>query len=154
VDLQDDGFDGADSLFYGEYLIFKFIKVQDRIDSAFSDGTNKISNTSNAPYLNPNYSKINSIGRSWIFEYTLAKAKEMLGLTRNKYSQIPIPGAEVTLNGDSLATQGIAEQEKLITRLREYFDQTSRQALLERRAAESVARVTEINQVPMTIFIG
>jgi hypothetical protein len=152
--FADDGFDGADSLFYGEYLIFKFIKVQDRIDAAFSDGTNKISNTSNAPYLNPNYSKINSIGRSWIFEYTLAKAKEMLGLTRNKYSQIPIPGAEVTLNGDSLATQGIAEQEKLITRLREYFDQTSRQALLERRAAESVARVTEINQVPMTIFIG
>ena len=78
----------------------------------------------------------------------------MLGLTRNKYSQIPIPGAEVTLNGDSLATQGIDEQEKLITRLREYFDQTSRQALLERRQAESVARVAEISQVPMTIFIG
>jgi hypothetical protein len=152
--LTGEDFDDGGNLGYGEYLIFDFIKVQDRIDAAFSDGTNKISNTSNAPYLNPNYSKINSIGRSWIFEYTLAKAKEMLGLTRNKYSQIPIPGAEVTLNGDSLATQGIAEQEKLITRLREYFDQTSRQALLERRAAESVARVTEINQVPMTIFIG
>ena len=78
----------------------------------------------------------------------------MLGLTRNKYSSNPIPGAEVTLNGDSLATQGIADQEALITRLRDYFDQTSRQALLERRAAESEARVKEINQVPMTIFIG
>ena len=149
-----DGFDGADDLYYGQYLIFDFIKIQERIDAAFADGTNKITNTSDAPYLNPTYSKINSIGRSWIFEYTLAKAKEMLGLTRNKYSQIPIPGAEVTLNGDSLATQGIAEQETLITRLREYFDQTSRQALLERRAAESAARVQEINQVPMTIFIG
>jgi hypothetical protein len=42
----------------------------------------------------------------------------------------------------------------LITRFREYFDQTSRQALLERRAAESVARVAEINNIPMTIFIG
>jgi hypothetical protein len=147
---EDDGQD----LGYGQFLIFDFIKIQDRIDVAFADGTNKISNTSNAPYLNPTYSKINSIGRSWIFEYTLAKAKEMLGLTRNKYSQIPIPGAEVTLNGDSLATQGIADQEALITRLRDYFDQTSRQALLERRAAESVARVEEIKQVPMTIFIG
>jgi len=146
--------DGANDLYYGQYLVFDFIKVQDRIDAAFSDGTNKISNTSNAPYLNPTYSKINSIGRSWIFEYTLAKAKEMLGLTRNKYSQIPIPGAEVTLNGDSLVTQGVATQEALITRLREYFDQTSRQSLLERRAAESAARVQEINQVPMTIFIG
>lgn len=147
---EEDGLD----LGYGQYLVFDFIKIQDRIDAAFENGTNKITNTSDAPYLNPTYSKINSIGRSWIFEYTLAKAKEMLGLTRNKYSQIPIPGAEVTLNGDSLATQGIADQEALITRLREYFDQTSRQALLERRAAESVARVEEIKQVPMTIFIG
>ena len=152
--MTGDDFDGGNDLGYGHYLVFDFIKVQDRIDAAFENGTNKITNTSDAPYLNPTYTKINSIGRSWIFEYTLAKAKEMLGLTRNKYSQIPIPGAEVTLNGDSLATQGIADQEALITRLRDYFDQTSRQSLLERRAAESEARVKEINQVPMTIFIG
>ena len=152
--LTGDDFDAGGDLGYGEFLVFDFIKIQDRIDAAFANGTNKITNVGNAPYINPVYSNISSIGRSWIFEYTLAKAKEMLGLTRNKYSQIPIPGAEVTLNGDTLATQGIAEQEALITRLRDYFDQTSRQALLERRAAESVARVAEINQVPMTIFIG
>ena len=150
----DLGIDDGGGLGYGHYLVFDFIKVQDRIDAAFADGTNKISNTSNVPYLNPTYSKINSIGRSWIFEYTLAKAKEVLGLVRNKYSSIPIPGAEVTLNGDDLVSASATEKEALITRLREYFDQTSRQALLERRAAESVARVAEINQVPMTIFIG
>ena len=150
----DLGIDDGGGLGYGHYLVFDFIKVQDRIDAAFADGTNKISNTSNVPYLNPTYSKINSIGRSWIFEYTLAKAKEVLGLVRNKYSSIPIPGAEVTLNGDDLVSASAIEKEALITRLREYFDQTSRQALLERRAAESVARVAEINQVPMTIFIG
>ena len=114
----------------------------------------KIVNTSNVPYVNPTYSNINSIGRSWIFEYTLAKVKEMLGLVRNKYSQIPVPGAEVTLNGDNLVSSAATEKEALIIRLREYFDQTSRQSLLERRAAESVARVEEIKQVPMTIFIG
>jgi hypothetical protein len=139
---------------YGIFLVFDFIKVQDRIDAAFANGTNKISNTSNVPYVNPVYSKINSIGRAWIFEYTLARAKDALGLVRNKYSTIPIPGAEVTLNGDNLVTSAAAEKEALITRLREYFDQTSRQALLERRQAESVARVAEINQVPMTIYIG
>ena len=148
------GDEGGGGLGYGHYLIFDFIKTQDRVDAAFSDGTNKISNTSNVPYANPTYSKINSIGRSWVFEYTLAKAKEVLGLVRNKYSSIPIPGAEVTLNGNELVSAAATEKEALITRLREYFDQTSRQSLLERRAAESVARVTEINQVPMTIFIG
>ena len=100
------------------------------------------------------YSKINSIGRAWIFEYTLAKAKEVLGLVRNKYSSIPIPGAEVTLNGNELVASAATEKEALINRLREYFDQTSRQSLLERRAAESLARVDEIKQVPMTIYIG
>jgi hypothetical protein len=148
----EDGFEGG--LDYGIYLVFDFIKIQDRLDAAFGNGTNKISNTSNVPYVNPTYSKINSIGRSWIFEYTLARAKDALGLVRNKYSTIPIPGSEVTLNGDNLVTSAAAEREALIVRLREYFDQTSRQALLERRAAESLARVDEIKQVPMTIFIG
>jgi len=149
-----DGFGGEYDLYYGQYLIFDFIKIQDRINASFSDGTNKITSTANAPYMNPTYAKINSIGRSWIFEYTLAKAKEMLGLTRNKYSQIPIPGAEVTLNGDGLVSSAATEKDALIERLRTYFDDTSRQKLLERRAAESVARVQEISQVPMTIYIG
>jgi hypothetical protein len=146
--------DGDGGLDYGIYLVFDFIKIQDRLDAAFADGTNKISNTSNVPYINPTYSKINSIGRAWIFEYTLARAKDALGLVRNKYSTIPIPGSEVTLNGNELVSSAATEKDALITRLREYFDQTSRQALLERRQAESVARVAEISQVPMTIYIG
>ena len=146
--------DGDGGLDYGIYLVFDFIKIQDRIDAAFANGTNKISNTSNVPYINPTYSKINSIGRAWIFEYTLARAKDALGLVRNKYSSIPIPGSDVTLNVDNLVSSAATERDALITRLREYFDQTSRQALLERRQAESVARVAEINQVPMTIYIG
>jgi len=146
--------DGVGGLGYGQYLVFDFIKLQERLDSAFVDGVGKISNSSNVPYGNPNYNDINSIGRSWIFEYTLALAKEMLGYVRGKYQNIPIPGAEVSLNQNDLLTSATATKESLITRLREYFDSTSRQALLERRAAESVARVSEINNVPMTIFIG
>lgn len=152
--ITGDDFDGGEDLGYGEYLVFDFIKIQDRLDVAFANGTNKITNVGNAPYVNPIYSNISSIGKSWIFEYTLAKSKEMLGLVRNKYSQIPVPGAEVTLNGNDLVSAASTEKTALIERLRTYFDDTSRQKLLERRAAESVARVAEINQVPMTIFIG
>jgi len=150
----DLGVDDGGGLGYGHYLIFDFIKVQDRLDSAFVDGTDKISNASNVPYGNPNYNDINSIGRSWIFEYTLALSKEMLGYVRGKYQNIPIPGAEVTLNQSDLLASATATKEALILRLREYFDSTSRQALLERRQAESVARVSEISNVPMSIFIG
>jgi len=152
--LAGGDFDGGNDLYYGEYLVFQFVKVQERLNSAVTNGIGKISNSSNVPYNNPNYNDINSVGRSWIFEYSLALSKEMLGYTRNKYSQIPIPGAEVTLNGDTLITAATTEKEALISRLREYFDSTSRQALLERRSAETTARQNEISQVPMTIFIG
>jgi hypothetical protein len=152
--ITGDDFEDGGNLAFGQFLLFDFIKVQDRIEASFANGTNKISNMGNAPYVNPIYSNINSIGRSWIFEYTLAKTKEVLGLVRNKYSTIPVPGAEVTLNGDNLVSFAAAEKEALITRLRDYFDQTSRQALLERRAAETTARQTELQQVPMAIFIG
>jgi hypothetical protein len=149
-----DGFNSEIDVFLGHYLIFEFIKMEDRINSAFANGDNLITNTSNVPYINPVYAQINSIGRSWIFEYTLAKAKEVLGYVRGKYATVPIPGAEVTLNQQDLLSAATAEKEALITRLREYFDSTSNQALLERRLAESDARVKDINYSPMTIFIG
>ena len=142
------------NLDYGIYLNFEYISLQERLDSAFGDGTNKITNTSNVPYTNPNYNALNSVGRSWIYEYTLALTKEILGYVRGKYSTVPIPNSEVTLNQQDLLSSATSTKEALILRLREYFDQTSRQALLERRAAESAARVTEIQQVPMVIYIA
>jgi hypothetical protein len=135
-------------------LWFQYTIVDQVYEDSLQSGSSLITNISQYPYNNPIYATVNSIGRSWIFEYTLALVKETLGNVRNKYSQIPIPGAEVTLNGQDLINQSTAAKDALITRLRDYFDQTSRQSMLERRAAESVARVSEINNVPMTIFIG
>ena len=136
-------------------LYFQYLKVLDR-DNPYTDrnGQSIITNVSNVPYNNPNYSQINSIGRQWVFEYGLALVKEILGYVRGKYSNVPIPGAEVTLNQSDLLSQASSEKETLLTKLRDYFDTTSRQSLLERRAAETTARQTEINQVPMTIYIG
>jgi hypothetical protein len=51
--------------------------------------------------------------------------------------QIPIPGAEVTLNGDTLTTSAQTTKDALITRLREYFDQTSRQSMLRKKISRS-----------------
>ena len=131
---------------------FQYILKNERLSNSISN--EGVSNLSNAKFNNPIYSQINSIGRSWIFEYTLALSKEMLGYVRNKYSQIPIPGAEVTLNGDSLLTSATETKNALIERLRAYFDETSREKLLERRKNESEYTQLELNKVPMTIYIG
>jgi hypothetical protein len=139
---------------YG-FISIEYISLEERINSAVTQTPTKVTNESNVNFTNPNYSLINSIGRQWIFEYTLSLSKEMLGYVRGKYGgNIPIPGEEISLNQDALLTAATAEKEALITRLREYFDSTSKQALLERRLAESDARTKEINYSPMTIFIG
>jgi hypothetical protein len=138
----------------GQQLWFNYINKDDRNSNTIISSPGSVTNVSKAPYSNPIYTQINSLGRSWIFEYTLALCKEMLGYIRGKYSTVPIPGDSVTLNQADLLTSATSEKETLVTRLREYFDQTSKQSLLERRAAETTARQTEINQVPMTIYIG
>jgi hypothetical protein len=137
------------------FLWFEYIKLEDRYaDSITQTGGDKVTNVSNAPYGYPTYSQINSVGKSWIFEYALALCKEMLGYIRGKYGTIPIPGREVTLNQADLLTAATAEKQALIERLRAYLDETSKRSLLERRAQESDFRKQEINNVPMVIYIG
>ena len=138
----------------GHKIWFQYLKIDDRINSIINSSTGVVTNVSNASYSNPTYTQINSIGRQWIFEYSLALCKEMLGYIRGKYTQVPIPGKEITLNQSDLITAATAEKTSLIERLRVYLDETSRQALLTRRQAEGEAAMIELSKSPMTIFIG
>ena len=133
---------------------FQYIKLQDRIDSAINQAPGAITNVSNANFNNPNYSQINSIGRQWIFEYTLSLCKEMLGYVRGKYTQVPIPNREITLNQSDLITAATSEKTALIERLRAYLDETSRQSLLARKSAEGTSAMEELSKSPLCIFIG
>jgi hypothetical protein len=143
------------------FLFFEYIKVQERIsDNIVQPGGNPdypdyvVTNPSNAPYTNPTYSLINSIGRQWIFEYCLALCKEMLGYVRGKYSTVPIPDQNMTLNQADLLSSATADKAALLERLRAYLGDMSKKSQLERRSQESDFRRQEINNVPMTIFIG
>ena len=135
------------------FLFFEYIKVQERLTNGLIT-PGGITNPSNAPYGNPIYNQINSIGRQWIYEYCLALCKEMLGYVRGKYSTVPIPDQNMTLNQSDLLAAATAEKTALVERLRGYFDETSKRALLERRSQESDFRRQEISNVPMVIYIG
>jgi hypothetical protein len=136
-------------------LRFEYILSSDR-NQPYVDrnGQNIITNASNVPYNNPTYNTINSIGRQWIFEYGLGIVKEILGYVRGKYTSIPIPGAEVTLNQGDLIAAATNEKQALIERLRAYFDTTSRKTLLENKASEAESQRNILGDVPMTIFVG
>lgn len=118
-----------------------------------SAATNLITNPSNVPYINPNYNYINSIGRMWIYQYTLAICREILGYVRGKYSVVPIPGSEVTLNQQDLLTDARSTKEALLEQLRGMLDKTGRQAQLEKLAANSDNLNKTLNDVPMGLYI-
>ena len=55
-------------------------------------------------------------------KYTLALAMELLGQVRSKFSSIPIPGADVILNGSELVRDGKSKQDELIAELEKTMD--------------------------------
>jgi hypothetical protein len=139
-------------------LFFEYIKVSERNSvvaySGPGSGDNLITDISNVPYNNPTYMNINAPGRYWIFEYTLALAAETLAFIRGKYTQVPIPGAEVTLNQADLLGKSRDLQTALIEKLRLDLDEASRKMQLERKAAENAAMQQTLQQIPMNIYIG
>lgn len=136
-------------------LWFQYIKNDDRSAAAVQNTPGAVTNVSNINFTNPTYSQINSIGRQWIFEYTLALCKEILGYVRGKYQNtIPIPNREISLNSSDLITSATNDKTSLIERLRTYLDETSRKALLERKKDESESAMNELSRSPLQIYIG
>lgn len=134
------------------YVYFDYTLDDEMFDN-MDQSESLITDISNIPYANIKYSKINSIGKGWIKQYTLAISKEMLSLIRGKYSNIPIPGSEVTLNGGELATQAQEEKRQLIDELKEYLENNTNAKLLQRRQEETDALNLVQSGVPSKIYI-
>jgi len=130
---------------------FQYIKTSDRKGSVSGA---VVSDFSNLQYDNIQYKFINDPGKQWIKKYTLALVKELLGSIRGKYSTVPIPGSETTLDGDALRAEGAAEKETLIAQLREDLQAASRRNSMERNKEEAEFQQELINKVPLGIYIG
>lgn len=139
---------------YNFILYFQYIVESDRnaIDNITTSGV--VSDMSNAPFNKIQYGDVNDVGKQWILKYTLALATETLGNVRNKYDSIPIPNAEIRMNGADLVTQGRENQTTLVTDLRGALDKVSRQAQLEKQQAENDAVQTTLNKIPLKIYVG
>jgi hypothetical protein len=135
-------------------LWFQYYENDDKNNPVRNEASNLVTNVGEVPYNNPIYNQINSVGRQWIYQYTLALAKMNLAYVRGKYSTVPIPGSEVTLNQADLLTDGRTEKDNLLIQLREMLDQTSRQAQLERKRQETENLNYTLNSVPLPIYIG
>lgn len=120
------------------------------LTASFPDDTiYGVSNISNIPYGNLTYANINSIGRQWIREYTLALMKILLGRIRSKMGAIPIPGGELNLDGESLLTEGQADRDRLETDLKEILESLTFTNLAKMEAEKAEAMQTQLKLVPM-----
>ena len=139
-----------------------FVRVHfspDPMNPAFADASiDGVSNLSNIPYGRLQYSRINSIGRQWIRQYALASAKELLGMIRSKFSTVPIPGADLQLNGTDLISQGREDKSSLKTKLEEMLNELTYSKMLEDEASasENLTRILKGIPIPngKAIIVG
>jgi hypothetical protein len=133
---------------------FEYQVVNEVKQKAAVINPNVVSDYSNIGYNFAEYSNINDVGKQWIRKYTLALAKEMLGAVREKYSTIPIPGSEVSLDGSALRAEAQTEKDNLIEQLRENLNEVSKKQRMENEAAMVDQQQAVMNKVPLAIFIG
>ena len=141
------------NVWFDYYVVSDKQMLDNSTNTAGGAGTS-ISNVSNVPFENPSYAQINSIGRQWVFKYTLALAKELLGYVRGKYTTVPVPGSEATLNQQDLLADARSEKAALIENLRAILEQTSKVAQLERKSNESKYLSDILKEVPFVIYVG
>jgi hypothetical protein len=113
-----------------------------------------LSDYSDIPYDFIQYGNINDVGKQWIRKYTLALSKELLGAIREKYSSIPIPDAEISLDGAALRAEAQVEKDMLITQLRENLEELSRKNVMENKTHESNHQQEMLRKVPLQIYVG
>ncbi len=98
----------------GDKIYFQYYLRSDLSDTTNSVNNSKVSDPSNIPYKFITYSEINSAGRQWIRKYTLATAKELLGIIRSKYASMPLPNGEVTMDNANIDENIIKINEAII----------------------------------------
>jgi hypothetical protein len=133
-------------------LRFEYIKISDKYKPVRDTRTNVVTDIMNAPFRNPIYSKINTIGRTWIFKYTLALSREIEAHIRIQFANVNVQGVG-SLQGSELVADARTEKESLITELKEMLNETSRKGQLERKQLEAGFTRDTLQQIPLPIYI-
>ena len=135
-------------------IYVQYYKFSDKGEGTRPWSLGKVSDPSNMPYKFITYNEINASGRQWIRKYTLALAKELLGIIRSKYASMPLPNGEVTMDGESLKSEGREEKQQLLEELKEFLESMTlqQQAVAEQEIADANQGV--LNKAPLKIYIG
>jgi hypothetical protein len=122
--------------------------------ATYGVGVNQfVSDVSNVPLSHLPYANINSVGKVWIYKYTLALAKELLGLIRSKYERVPIPNADIRMDGETLRREAVHEKEQLIKELQETLQASGRIEQMKAQAESAEHQAQILQKVPIPIYV-
>ena len=122
----------------------------DPLNPSYGDDTiYGVSNLSNVPFGDLEYSRINSIGRQWVRQYTLSLSTELLGLVRSKFKSLPIPNTDIQLDGDNLISQGREDKKELVAKLREMLDSMTYDKIIEMNAIKAENIQKQLRTIPI-----
>jgi hypothetical protein len=130
-----------------------YIKIMPRanpLDPAFQDDSiDGVSGPHNFPTQVIPYASITEPGKQWIRQYTKALCMEVLGRIRNKFKSIPVPNADISLDGDTLISNAREDKDKLTTQLLEFLGTLTNEKLVEQQSNMAVNLNKQLKFIPM-----
>ena len=136
-------------------MFFDYYVTSDKTSATLQSGSQNefVSDFSNIPLEHLPYNNINSIGKVWIYKYTLALAKELLGLIRSKYERVPIPNSDIKMDGDVLRREAQQEKEMLVKELQETLTKAGYHEQMKLQAESAEAQNKILDRVPLAIYV-
>jgi len=131
-----------------------YVKSEKSGTNAQSGSVNEfVSDPSNVPLEHIQYANINSVGKVWIYKYTLSLAKELLGIIRSKYQSVPIPNADIKMDGEILRREALQEKQELVKELQETLEASGRFQQMKAQAEAAGHQNQILQKVPIPIYV-
>lgn len=100
------------------------------------------------------YARLNSVAKTWVKQFAYAEACRILGaMIRGKFDRLPIPDAEVSLNGDILLQIHDKEKDRLYAKLEKDLEELSYEKIMEKRALIQENLNKQLKFLPMGIWV-
>lgn len=150
---------GNATLMRGKVWYWYYDVGPDDRDNCLKDNPDIIKLPSDVPYQKLSWEDLNNPAQIWVRRWFFATAKETLSKVRGKFSgNLKTPDSELTMDYNSLATEGKDEKTKLIEELIGTEGKLTRlrpEKVMEREAliAENLNKVKKLQAMPRQIYV-
>ena len=152
-------FDRGNMKSYHGRVWYRYYDIDNTSDETSSEAclnANKdvIKLPSDVPLDTIEYASLNLPSKIWVRRYLLGLAKETLGRIRGKFSgSLGVPGAEVSMDYESLLSEGKDEQAKLIEELGERLTSMSNLGQSEARSTTAESLNKSLSYIPLGMYV-